>query len=341
MVTIRDVATDAGVSRSTVSYVLTGNKRLSPATVAKVRASMAKLGYRPDLAARASGRGRTGVLGLLAPVSTAGCEWGVEVFMHFVRAATYAARARGLDLLVMGGKDQRLGPGLLADALVVMDVQYTDPRPAALRRSGLPAVLIGLPEDRHGLTAMDLDFEAAGRAAAQHLAERGHREVAVLGMPRRHGFTFAFTERFRLGFAAEAAARGLAARHLPSEPDREGVGDWLDTLAAELPGLSGVVVLNTDALQTLLEALGRRGLVLPRDCSILAVAPKEQAARYPRPVTAIDLPAGELMKRAVDRVLEELAGTAEAGAVELLPPVLHDQGSTARHIPGVSRGVFA
>ncbi|RKN43978.1 LacI family DNA-binding transcriptional regulator [Streptomyces hoynatensis] len=341
MVTIRDVATDAGVSRSTVSYVLTGNKRLSPATVARVRASMAKLGYRPDLAARASGRGRTGVLGLLAPVSAAGPESGVEVFMHFVRAATYAARARGLDLLVMGGKDQRLGAGLLADALVVMDVQRQDPRLGALRRSGLPAVLIGLPEDRHGLSAVDLDFEAAGRAAAQHLAERGHREVALLGMPRRHGFAFAFAERFRHGFEAEAAARGLAARHLPCEPDGEGVGDWLDTLAPELPGLSGLVVLNTDALRPLLDALGRRGLVLPRDCSVLAVSPGELAARGPRPVTAVDLPAAELMARAVARVLEELAGTAEAGAVDLLPPVLRDQGSTARHVPGVSRGVYA
>ena len=63
MVTIREVAADAGVARSTVSYVLSGNKRMSDETIRRVMASVKKLGYRPNAAARALALNRTNVLG--------------------------------------------------------------------------------------------------------------------------------------------------------------------------------------------------------------------------------------------------------------------------------------
>ena len=53
VVNIGDVAADAGVSRSTVSYVLSGTRTISPETRERVRASIRKLGYRPNPAARA------------------------------------------------------------------------------------------------------------------------------------------------------------------------------------------------------------------------------------------------------------------------------------------------
>ena len=80
MATIRDVAADAGVARSTVSYVLSGKKKLPQATIDRVLASVAKLNYRPDPAARALALRRTNILGLLASVSIDTPEADVDVF---------------------------------------------------------------------------------------------------------------------------------------------------------------------------------------------------------------------------------------------------------------------
>ncbi len=337
MATIRDVAADAGVSRSTVSYVLSGKKRLRPATIARVRASMAKLGYRPDPAARALALGRTGILGLLASVSTTRPETGVEIFMHFVRSAMYSARERGFDLLVMGKGDDELAGDILADALVVMDVRIEDARLPLLKEIGLPAVLIGYPEDAQGLSAVDLDFEAAGRTAVAHLAELGHEEIAVLGFPDAPGTELSFVTRFRRGIDAEAAAHRVSARLLACEPDREGVEAWLARLAEELPGMSAVVVLESNGLRPLLNIFHDRGVVVPRDCSVLTLSPHHVAAHQRQPITSIDLPGGEMVSWAVNRILDEMAGTAEPGALDLLPPALKDNGSTAPPLSGRSR----
>lgn len=64
--TIRDVAEAAGVSLTTVSYVLSGrtggNTRISRPTQDRVHAAAAELGYVPNRAARGMRRGRTDVV---------------------------------------------------------------------------------------------------------------------------------------------------------------------------------------------------------------------------------------------------------------------------------------
>lgn len=95
MVTIRDVAADAGVAPSTVSYVLSGNKRLPDATVQKVLTSVSRLGYRPSPTGRALALGRTNIIiGMLASFSQTTTEDETDVFMRFVgRPCTRRSRA--------------------------------------------------------------------------------------------------------------------------------------------------------------------------------------------------------------------------------------------------------
>jgi DNA-binding LacI/PurR family transcriptional regulator len=81
-----------------------------------------------------------------------------------------------------------------------------------------PAVLIGLPADSTGLTCIDLDFAATGAACADHLADLGHRDVALIGesleVYRRHT---GFAVRTLRGFQARAAERGLRTLHRPCD----------------------------------------------------------------------------------------------------------------------------
>jgi DNA-binding LacI/PurR family transcriptional regulator len=337
MATIRDVAADAGVARSTVSYVLSGKKKLPAVTVERVMASVTKLGYRPDPAARALALGRTNILGLLASVSPTSPEADVDIFMRFVRSAMYAARPRGVDVLVMGKGDDELSGDILADALVVMDVRTHDPRLPVLRERRVPTVLLGVPADTLGMSAVDLDFAGAARLMVDHLADLGHRQLAVLApAPEPDGMQLSYRQLFREGFERQCAARGVTGRYVPSsDSGRPAVERWLRDVQDDLPQLTGVLVMDVASLDALLEITRERGSVAPRDHSIIALAPDEQLGRLYPDITLVDLPGGEMVARAVNQALDELAG-APAGGLELLPARLIDRGSAGPAGPGVA-----
>ena len=88
--TIRDVATAAGVSPSTVSRALSMPEMVDAATRARVHAAADQLGYQPNRAARGLITGRTGNIGLIVP------DLANPFFPAWSRASRPAARRGGL-----------------------------------------------------------------------------------------------------------------------------------------------------------------------------------------------------------------------------------------------------
>jgi DNA-binding LacI/PurR family transcriptional regulator len=332
MVTIRDVAEAAGVAPSTVSYVLTGNKRLPQATVAKVRASALKLGYRPDPTARALSLGKTNIIGLLASVSPDQAEVDADIFMRFVRAAMFAANKHGYDLLIMGREEDQVMADPLVDALLVMDVRMHDSRLPMIHAMGKPAVLVGMPADTEGMSAVDLDFSAAAQQAVEHLTELGHRDISILGSVLS-GEELSWVARFRVGAqtAAEQAGATLSFDSVgtaPADFDR-----WLDNLTAVRPQTTAIILHNVSLLDALLKCANERGFSIPADLSVVTLAPVERMAPLYPDLTTLDLPGRQMLEHAVERVVLELGGQPQ-GAVELIPPVLVTRGSTGPAQPG-------
>lgn len=325
MVTIRDVAAAAGVAPSTVSYALSGKKRLPPETVEKVRRSILELGYRPHATARALALGRTEVIGLLATVSPQQSETDAEVFMRFVRSAMFTARRRGYDVLVLGRGDDELFGEPMIDALVVMDVQMEDPRLPLIAAMGRPTVLLGHPTDALGLPSVDLDFAASGALAVQHLHKQGHRDVIVLAPPAPSGRQLSWVVRFERGLADAAEAHGMTHRTLTSGAGTGGT-EFLDEIGGP-GGASALIVLDLARIDELLAACAGRGMRVPQDLSIVALAPDEQMARAYPALTLLDLPGRDMIALAVETVLASADGLA-VDAVQLLPPRLVERGST-------------
>src|SRR5882757_9271785 len=92
LVKIADVARHAGVSPSTVSYVLSGKRSISEETRRRVESSIRELGYRPHAGARALASSRSNVLALVMPLRTG---VGVPVVMQI--AISVVTTARGHD----------------------------------------------------------------------------------------------------------------------------------------------------------------------------------------------------------------------------------------------------
>ena len=331
MPTINDVARAAGVSPSTVSYVLSGRRPISAQTRARVQAAIAELGFHPHAGARALASSKTNVVALVVPLRV---DVNVPVIMQFATAVVTAARTHNHDVLLLTKDEgtaglERVAHSTMVDALIVMDVEKHDMRIPALRRLKQPTVLIGLPDDPDGIICVDLDFAAAARETLRHLAWHGHRRIALVGpSPAVYRRGTSYADRFLAGFTAASEEFGLETMTHPCEPGQEGVRTCLADIDAQLDGVTALVVHNEEALRPLLDQLRAAGRRVPEDISLVAVCPRDVALSMPLPLTSVDIPSHDVGGLAVETVMKLLDGR-HTEPVRLLPPTLVERESCA------------
>jgi DNA-binding LacI/PurR family transcriptional regulator len=164
---VTDVARHAGVSVSTVSYVLSGNRPISAKTKQRVLASIAELGFQPHAGAQSIRARATNIFALVMPIER---DVRADVQMRFVLGVLRAARAKGKNLLLLPAEDgmdelARLTASSAIDGVLAMEIRVHDPRVATLAMLSKPVVLIGTPQDPQRLAHVDFDFAAAGAFA--------------------------------------------------------------------------------------------------------------------------------------------------------------------------------
>jgi DNA-binding LacI/PurR family transcriptional regulator len=331
VVSIIDVARAAGVAPSTVSYVISGKRRISPSTRQRVEQCIRDLGYHPNAGARALASNRTNVLALAVPLRP---DLNLSVIMQFVSSVVGSAREHGLDLLLLTKDDgpaelRRVASSAIADALIVMDVESVDRRIPMLSALDRPAVLIGLPDRHNGLSCVDLDFTAAGSACVRHLADLGHRDIALIGpSPEVYRRGTSFAGRFRRGFDDAATERRVHATVHPCGHSYDAAMACLDQVFAARRAVTGLVVHNEAVLPDVLTGLAARGLRVPDDISVVAVCPDNMADNGAVPLTTVAIPAPEVGDLAVRMTIRQLAGPPQP-EVHLLAPRLTVRHSTA------------
>ncbi|MDI1459814.1 LacI family DNA-binding transcriptional regulator [Catellatospora sp. KI3] len=334
VVTIADVARHAGVSTSTVSYVLSGKRAISATTSARVHASIRALGFHPHAGARSLASKRASVIALVLPLRQG---MHLPVLMQFATAVVTSARAYHHDVLLVTADEgpaglRRVAAGALVDGLVLMDVEMHDARVPTLRQLERPSVLIGLPADPAGLTCVDLDFHAAGAVCVEHLAALGHREIALLGAPRVvYERDTGYAHRTRDGFTDAARRLGLTAHAQPCEEHPDAVTAELTALLDRHPGLTGLVVHNEAAVTHVLGTLRALGRRVPEDISVVAICPDELAERCSPPLSSVQIPAEDVGRQAVDLLMRKMDAEPVPDAT-LLAPALTARTSTAARL---------
>jgi DNA-binding LacI/PurR family transcriptional regulator len=322
MVTLADVARHARVAQSTVHYVLSGKRPISEDTRRRVERAIEDLGYHPHAGARALATRRSSVVALVHPLRPE-----LRLPMQMVLSVVTSARGHAHDVLLLTGDEgpagmRRVARSALVDGFVLMDVELDDERVGVLHELGLPGVLIGVPADTADVTCVDLDFDTAAAMCVEHLASLGHQEVVLVGEAAevyRRGSGFA--NRSLTGFTRRAAELGLSASHHTCD----GSPEQVEAPLSAHPQATGFVVHNARALRPLLDALRSRGRDVPRDVSVVALAPDELAGAS---VTTVPLPSEEMGRRAVELLMAKLDGAPDTGAT-LLTPELVLRGSTA------------
>lgn len=185
MVTIRDVAREAGVSIGTVSRVMSGSSATSESSRMRVREVAERLGYVPNLQARSLRGAGTGVLGLLVP------DVRNAYFAEFAHAAEQEGLRRGYVTVLAnadedGARQDRYLRALQSQRVDGMLVVPQGERAEELGRLvGTGAPLVFADRRIDGLDVPTVSFDVAGgmRQALEYLAVRGHQRVGYAGGP--------------------------------------------------------------------------------------------------------------------------------------------------------------
>jgi DNA-binding LacI/PurR family transcriptional regulator len=180
---IADVAREAGVSKTAVSFAFNSPDRLAPETASRIRAVADDLGYRPNPVARMLTQRKTLTIGVLTPQALS-VIFSNPFFGAFSEGVAAAAEEFGYGLHFISPLHGSLASAMnraTVDGVVAIGLSDDHPDVEHIRRAGLPIVLVdstALPE--HG--SIEIDDAGGARAAAEHLIALGHRNVLVVAV---------------------------------------------------------------------------------------------------------------------------------------------------------------
>ncbi|MFF8188273.1 LacI family DNA-binding transcriptional regulator [Microbacterium sp. NPDC016588] len=302
---IKDVAAAAGVSVGTVSNVLNRPEKVSPATVERVHATIEKLGFVRNDAARQLRAGRSRSVGFIV-LDTAN-----PFFAEVARGAEERADAEGLAVLLgssgQDGARERTYLELFREQRVRgVLLTPSDPAAAAVSQAGIPLVLVDGESPDGSVPSVAVDDVEGGYLAARHLLERGRRRLAFVGGPlavrqvtdRLTGARRALAEvpgaRLEIVemptltvLAGRQVGEDFAARRPEDRPDAAFCAN--DLLAVGL--LQGSAILGT--------------VRVPEDLAIVGYDDIDFAQSTVVPLSSVRQPAHEMGATAID-VLREL-----------------------------------
>ncbi|MFD2841760.1 LacI family DNA-binding transcriptional regulator [Populibacterium corticicola] len=324
MATRDDVARLAGVSSSTVSYVISGRRPISADTQAKVRAAMRELNYTPNAFARGLAGARRGVIALHYPHSPQGVS---STEFEYVSAAAEKAQGLGYHLLLWTqplsdteGLRSLVDQGMV-DGVILMEVTPDDPRIAPMRDSGTPFVLVGTPDAADIPTYVDNDYADQADQAVAHLAARGCGDFVFLGpdgTSDSRGFGPSLRIRRELERAALEHGVSCAVHLTPATPLAGRTA--LHAIRAQHTAPLAVVSFNELAVAGMLYEAALIGLAVPRDLMVLALNMGSNAAELAQPpVTTLSPEPHQIMSQAVKALVSTTStGLSEAPRVQLL-----------------------
>jgi LacI family transcriptional regulator len=302
-VRMRDVAAVAGVDTSVVSRVLSGDERLlvRPETRQRVLDTVARLGYRPNVAARMLKTSRAMAIGMVIP------DFANVAYAEIARGAEQRASELGYILLLASGRIQDRLPMLQGrvDGLLYA-IATSDPSIPMRLPEGMPSLLVNRREPGLGPSVVGND-EASAALATQHLIDLGHRRIAhiVANVAVDTG------RRRTAGYARTMNAAGLPVPpELTIETSFDESGGYEATL--ELlrrdPRPTALFVATARWALGALAACEELGVEVPGDLSIVAFS-DIPIARFLHPaLTTVQLPLTTMGSRAVDMLLKLIDG---------------------------------
>lgn len=270
--TLQDVAALAGVSARTVSRVVNDEGGFGNATRVRVLDAIEKVGYRPNMMARALVTRRTGTVGLVVP------RLVDPFFAELVDGIQAAAKATGRTIIIAKHDDDPAAFGSILDTLssfavdgAIVYLAHGEAATVARHATrGLRTVVIGVEVAGTNLGSVLWDISRGAELAVEHLVRTGRTRLVMLSntdsadslFPPRRETAFRHTlQRAGLEFTEERVVR--------RDPSIEGGREAMEAVLAAGTPVDGVFAYNDAVAIGALQALALAGLRVPHDVALV------------------------------------------------------------------------
>lgn len=322
--TIADVARDAGVSTTSVSFAFNQPARVSEQTRTRILTIASELGYSPDPVARSMSTGRTGTIGILIPQPLSEVAHN-PYFSAFLAGVAEATETKELPVMLVGPRQGSIEHAIFdaaVDGFLTVGLEAFRPTIQLLGRRRLPYVMVD-SEPVEGVACVNADDASGAEQAMTHLLDAGHRRIGILGIrsPQRgrwQGYIGTLGRRIA-GYQTALEKHGMSLNDVELTEctvSEEGGRRGLQRLLAGTNPTGIVSMSDIAALGALTEAR-RRGLDIPADLSIIGFddIPETRWARPP--LTTVSQPSQAKGRIAAERLIDLIDGNKHTEHVVL------------------------
>jgi LacI family transcriptional regulator len=274
MVTLKDIAAEAGVSITTVSNVVHNRtSRVSPERVAKIWEIIEREQYVPSMTARTLANAESSIIGVITHMTpqNMGSTMGDPFLSSFVEGIESRTRAEGYYLMIRSVEDARaldfLSRSWRLSGLILTGM-FKDDFFTCTQKLGIPYVLIDSYIDQPDVYNIGLEDEKGGYIATKHLLENGHRTIAFASPSIRPG---GVVEKRLDGYCRALAEydvdfdpRLVFTQEITVEEGRR-----LGVLLSEKKEITGIFASADILAAGIMAGLRERGVSVPRDKSIV------------------------------------------------------------------------
>ena len=301
--TIKQIATIAGVSPATVSFVLNNRKGVSDATRQRILEIIEREQFIPNINSRRLSLKRSFNIAILT--SDEFSMYGDLFATKTMNAVTDSATQLGYTVILLPHKNKTdntllmssISQGNLDGVIIFQDIDLS--LYATLQKQGIPVVSI----DSHILdrpyTKVYVDYVHAAYTAVKYLIDQGHTDIAYLGIERLPEFYISCLNGYK---------QAMSDAKLPLQPGwvnntintEIGSGDAMEVILKSSPRPSAVFCANDLTAVGAIRRSMQMGFRVPEDVSIISIDDIFISEFYNPALTTIHLDIAEMGRMAME-----------------------------------------
>jgi LacI family transcriptional regulator len=295
--TLDDIGTMAGVSRSTVSRVINNYPHVTPELRERVHSVIQQTGFRPNKLAQWLASKHSGMIGLVIPHETPTIMTN-PYFLHLINSITSAINQNDLTLVLFlfhsMDEEDRIAQSIfktnLIDGVIITADRREDSFVKQLINHDIPVVFVGKPEPGIDVPFVNVDNVHGGYLATEYMIQRGRRRIGAITAR----YNSAGEDRYE-GYRQALEAHGIA-----YDAALVAEGDFTyesgDTAMQQLLPLSpdGVFVSSDQMALAAQRTIRDAGLRIPDDIAIVGFDDLPLATLAEPPLTTIRQPIEQL-----------------------------------------------
>ena len=311
MATMKDVAEKAGVSMTTVSYVVNGSKNISDEVKERVHRVIRELNYKANKTAQNLARNNTRCIGLYgADLETLKTHLFFNELMSGILSVTTKS---DYNLIIYPEQKNEDGEfcitmdhGEPIDGAIIINPRVTNDYLKRLIEKNIPFVLIGRPNEfQDQINYIDTDNVAVGYNITKPLLSLNHSKILLLNGPEKltltsdilEGYKIALTE-YNANFSNDLLINAEFTSQAGFEAVKQKIADNLK--------FSAIIACSDTQAIGAVNALNTYGFKVPKDISLVCCSDTYLTASYNPQITAVNIKGVEIGAQAAAHLIDIL-----------------------------------